>query len=86
MKLGQKPDQFYGMDSASKDKMIYPEVSLPAGLFDKAYKVGDKCVVELTGTIENMGKDQYRVKLLEGKEVESMKESKKEETLLRSAK
>lgn len=86
MKLGQKPEQFYGMDTASKDKMIYPEVSLPSSLFDKTYKVGDKCVIEFTGTIENMGKDQYRIKLLEGTEVETQAEDKKEESLLKKAK
>lgn len=86
MKLGQNADTFYGIEKSTKDRMIYPEVSLPAQLFDKAYKVGDKCVVEFTGTIENMGKDQYRIKLIEGKEVETPAEDKKEESLLKRAK
>lgn len=86
MQLGQKAEKFYGVEPSSKDAMIYPEVSLPSKLFDKSYKVGDKCVIEFTGTIENMGKDNYRVKLIEGTEVETPAEDKKEESLLKKAK
>lgn len=70
MKLGQKPEDFYGMAKENADKMIYPEVSLPSSMFDGSYKVGDKCVLQFTGTIENMGKDNYRVKLLDGSELD----------------
>lgn len=85
MKLGKKMSELYDAPT-SKDQMMYPEVNLPAALFDKSYKVGDKCVIEFTGTIENMGKNDYRVKLLEGKEVETPGEDKKEESLLKKAK
>lgn len=86
MKLGQKASTLYNSPS-EKDPMIYPEVSLPSALFTgSGYKVGSKCVVEFTGVIENMGKDSYRVKLTEGKEVETAAEDKKEESLIKKAK
>lgn len=86
MKLGQKASTFYGSPSTEKDPMIYPEVSLPTALFDKAYKIGDKCVIELTGTIESMSKESYRIKLTEGIESESPATEKKEDSILKKAK
>ena len=83
MKLGQKISTMY--DSKPAD-MMHPQMSLPSKLFDKSYQVGDKCIIELVGTIESMGKDNYSVKFLEGKEVESTAEAKKEESLLKQAK
>lgn len=85
MKLGQSAKSLYD-NPTTKDDMIHPEMNLPAKLFDKAYKVGDKCTIELVGVIENMGKEQYRVKFLDGKEIETAKESAKEESLLKRAK
>jgi hypothetical protein len=68
MKLGIKASTMY--DSKPADE-YHPEVSLPSALFKGKYGVGDKCKLTITGVIENMGKDMYRVKLLEGDEMDS---------------
>lgn len=77
MKLGIKTSTLY--NSKPTDE-YHPEVSLPASLFQRKYAVGDKCKLEITAIIENIGKDQYRVKLLEGNEKDSG------ESLLKKAK
>lgn len=85
--LGIKYTDLYDNPTSPDDKN-YPTVSLPASLFDKSYKVGDKCILELEGSIENMGKKEYRIKLLNGVETESAGTEKKESKkgLLASAK
>lgn len=70
MKLGQKASSIYG-NHDEKDPTIHPHVSLPASMFKKNYKVGDTCHCQVSGTIENMGKDGYHVKLTDGHEIES---------------
>lgn len=87
--LGQTSTSLYDMEPMNKDSKIYPEISLPASMFDKSYKVGDKCTFELDGVIENMGKKQFRIKLTAGVEIESQAEEKKEskkESVLSGAK
>lgn len=83
MDLGTKPSKMY--DAPSSNKKYYPGVSLPASLFEGTYKPGDTCVIEFKGRIESMGKDNYYVELIEGKEVESAATEKKEESLLKKA-
>jgi hypothetical protein len=75
MELGQKMSEMYDHPT-SKDQKYYPEVSLTAKMFNNAYKVGDKVKLEFTGTIENMGKETFRIKLLEGSECGTKKEKK----------
>lgn len=68
MKLGIKASTMY--DSKPSHE-YHPEVSFPSALFSKGYQVGDKCKFMVTGIVESMSKDTYRVKLLEGTEQDS---------------